>query len=331
MMGTYGLATTAAPIIAPTVAGLMIDAFGWRSIFWLVMAIMTVSFVVSIMVFENVLELRNKKFDFLSFVESIFAFGGITLGAGNITAYGVVSVQAGLPLLVGVVFCALFVIRQCRSEKPLLDVKILNNRNYAVSVIASMVLYLVMMGSSVLMPLYVQSVMGYSAVVSGLVTLPGSAATALVSPFAGKLYDKTGIRKIFVTGAAALTASNAGMYFLTVSTPLWVAAALNVIRNISIGSLMMPLLTWGTSNVDPGRVADASSLLTSFRTIAGSIGSAVFVGIMNIVSESSKGAYGGSSLMHGMNVSFLWMTVGALVLLAISIFGTGRRRDRVAE
>lgn len=93
----------------------------------------------------------------------------------------------------------------------------------------------------------------------------------------------------------------------------------------------MPLLTWGTSNVDPGRVADASSLLTSFRTIAGSIGSAVFVGIMNIVSESSKGAYGGSSLMHGMNVSFLWMTVGALVLLAISIFGTGRRRDRVAE
>lgn len=188
MMGTYGLATTAAPIIAPTVAGLMIDAFGWRSIFWLVMAIMTVSFVVSIMVFENVLELRNKKFDFLSFVESIFAFGGITLGAGNITAYGVVSVQAGLPLL-----------------------------------------------------------------------------------------------------------------------------------------------TWGTSNVDPGRVADASSLLTSFRTIAGSIGSAVFVGIMNIVSESSKGAYGGSSLMHGMNVSFLWMTVGALVLLAISIFGTGRRRDRVAE
>ena len=151
MMGTYGLATTAAPIIAPTVAGLMIDAFGWRSIFWLVMAIMTVSFVVSIMVFENVLELRNKKFDFLSFVESIFAFGGITLGAGNITAYGVVSVQAGLPLLVGVVFCALFVIRQCRSEKPLLDVKILNNRNYAVSVIASMVLYLVMMGSSVLL------------------------------------------------------------------------------------------------------------------------------------------------------------------------------------
>ena len=331
MMGTYGLATTAAPIIAPTVAGLMIDVFGWKSIFWLVLAIMAISFVVSMIVFENVLELQDKKFDFLSFVESIFAFGGITLGVGNITAYGLVSVQAGLPLLVGAVFCGLFVLRQCRSEKPLLDVKILKNGNYAVSVIASMVLYLVMMGSSVLMPLYVQSVMGYSAVVSGLVTLPGSAATALVSPFAGKLYDKTGIRKIFVVGAGALTVSNIGMYFLTMNTPLWVAAALNVIRNISIGSLMMPLLTWGTSNVDPGRVADASSLLTSFRTIAGSIGSAVFVGIMNIVSENSEAVYGGSALMHGMNISFMWMTVGSLVLLAISIFGTGRQRRRIAE
>ncbi len=88
MMGTYGLATTAAPIVAPTIAGLMIDAFGWKSIFYVAMVIMTLSFVISIIVFENVLELRNKKFDVLSFVESIVAFGGITLGTGNITAYG---------------------------------------------------------------------------------------------------------------------------------------------------------------------------------------------------------------------------------------------------
>ena len=198
--------------------------------------------------------------------------------------------------------------------------KILANRNYAVSVIASMVLYLVMMGSSVMMPLYVQSVMGYSAVVSGLVTLPGSLATALVSPFAGRLYDRIGIKKIFVAGAAALVISNAGMYFLTMDTPLWTAAALNVIRNISIGSLMMPLLTWGTSNVVPQKVADASSLLTSFRTIAGSIGSAVFVGIMTVVGEASVDTYGDAAMMHGMNISFLWMAAGAVVLFLIAVF-----------
>lgn len=324
MMGTYGLATTAAPIIAPTVAGLMIDAFGWKSIFYLVLVIMVVSLVISGVVFEDMLEIQEKKFDVLSFVESIFAFGGITLGIGNISSYGLFSIQAGVPMLIGVVTCVLFTVRQCGLEKPFLDVKILSNRNYAVSVISSMVLYLVMMGSSVMMPLYVQSIMGYSAVVSGLVTLPGSLATAIVSPFAGRIYDKIGIKKIFIIGSAALMISNIGMFLLTIHAPLWVAAGLNVIRNISIGSLMMPLLTWGTSNVDSKKVADASSLLTSFRTIAGSIGSAVFVGIMTAVSASSVAKYGDNALIHGMNISFFWMAVGSLVLLMIAILGTRR-------
>ena len=327
MMGTYGLATTAAPIIAPTIAGLMIDAFGWKSIFWLVLVIMCLPFVLSCFVFEDVLELQDKKFDGISFLESIFAFGGITLGIGNISEFGLVSVQAGLPLLTGAVVCVFFVRRQCGLEKPFLDVKILRNRNYAVSVISSMVLYLVMMGSSVMMPLYVQSVMGYSAVVSGLVTLPGSLATAVISPFAGRLYDKMGIKKIFAAGSAALVVSNIGMFFLSMSTPLWVAAVLNVIRNIAIGSLMMPLLTWGTGNVEPQKVADASSLLTSFRTISGSIGSAVFVGIMTAVSASSAAAYGDQAQMHGMNVAFLGMTAGAAVLLLISIFAVRKEKQ----
>lgn len=326
MMGTYGLATTAAPVVAPTIAGLMIDAFGWKSIFYVSLVIMILSFIISCIVFEDVLELQDKKFDVVSFVESIVAFGGVTLGIGNLSTFGILSIEAGVPLLLGAVVCVFFVTRQCRLEKPFLDVKILVNRNYAVSVISSMVLYLVMMGSSVMMPLYVQSVMGYSAVVSGLVTLPGSLATALVSPFAGKLYDEIGIKKIFVAGAAALVISNIGMFFLSMETPLWTAAALNVIRNISIGSLMMPLLTWGTSNVHPTKMADASSLLTSLRTIAGSIGSAVFVGIMTMVAASSAETYGDNAMMHGMNMSFFWMAVGAAVLLLIAVFVVREKR-----
>lgn len=326
MMGTYGLATTAAPVVAPTIAGLMIDAFGWKSIFYVSLVIMILSFIISCIVFDDVLELQDKKFDVVSFVESIVAFGGVTLGIGNLSTFGILSIEAGVPLLLGAVVCVFFVTRQCRLEKPFLDVKILVNRNYAVSVISSMVLYLVMMGSSVMMPLYVQSVMGYSAVVSGLVTLPGSLATALVSPFAGKLYDEIGIKKIFVAGSAALVISNIGMFFLSMETPLWTAAALNVIRNISIGSLMMPLLTWGTSNVHPTKMADASSLLTSLRTIAGSIGSAVFVGIMTMVAASSAETYGDNAMMHGMNMSFFWMAVGAAVLLLIAVFAVREKR-----
>jgi EmrB/QacA subfamily drug resistance transporter len=322
MMGFYGLATTAAPVIAPTIAGLMIDAFGWKSIFYVVLVVMVISFVMACIVFEDVLELQDKKFDFLSFAESIFAFGGITLGIGNITSYGLMSVSAGVPLIVGIIGSICFVHRQLQSDTPFLDIRILQNRQYRISVISSMLLYFTMMGSSVLMPLYVQTVMGYSAVISGLVTLPGSLATALVSPFAGRMYDKMGIRKIFIAGSICLVLSNVGMALINRGTPLVAAAVFNVIRNVSIGSLMMPLLTWGTSCVKSDRLADASSLLTSFRTISGSIGSAVFVGIMTTVGSASVVSYGDGALMHGLNMAFAAMGLSALILAVLAVWST---------
>jgi EmrB/QacA subfamily drug resistance transporter len=315
MMGTYGLATTAAPVIAPTLAGLMIDAFGWKSIFYLVLAVMALSFLMAMFVFENVLELQNKSFDTQSFIGSIFAFGGITLGIGNIGAYGLISPYVLIPLAVGIVAAVLFVRRQLGLEQPFLDVRILSCKPYATSVVSSVLLYFTMMGSSVLMPLYVQTVMGRSAVTSGLVTLPGSLATALVSPFAGKLYDKMGIRRIFMVGSVCLVLSNLGMCTVTMSTPLAVAASWNVLRNLAIGALMMPLLTWGTSHVEPRKVADASSLLTSFRTISGSIGSAVFVSIFSNVGASA-------TMIQGTHAAFAAMGLCAATLAAVAIFGT---------
>jgi EmrB/QacA subfamily drug resistance transporter len=330
MMGTYGLATTAAPVIAPTIAGLMIDAFGWKSIFYLVLVVMVLSFLMAMVVFENVLELQNKPFDTRSFIGSIFAFGGVTLGIGNIGAYGLGSPYVLVPLAVGIVAAILFVRRQLGLAQPFLDVRILSCKPYATSVASSMLLYFTMMGSSVLMPLYVQTVMGRSAVTSGLVTLPGSLATALVSPFAGKLYDKMGIRRIFIVGSLCLVLSNFGMCTVTMATPLAVAACWNILRNLAIGALMMPLLTWGTSHVEPRKVADASSLLTSFRTISGSIGSAVFVSIFSAVSAAAAVQYGDSAMIQGIHAAFGAMGLCAVLLAAVAIFGTrGEIKQRI--
>lgn len=326
MMGWYGLASTAAPIIAPTIAGILVDTVGWKYIFIYTMIIMIISLVMSVMNFSNVLVLQDVTFDVSSFVLSIFAFGGITLGIGNIGSYGIASLLSGLPLIIGIFGAVLFVFRQLRLDKAFLDVRILKIRDYSLAVISSMLLYLVMMGGSVLMPLYVQSVLGYSAVTSALMTLPGSVATALINPLAGKIYDKIGIKKLYVVGSICLLISNIGMYFVTLTTPLIVAAAFNIIRNVSIGCLMMPLLTWGTSHVLKEKVADGSTLLTSLRTVAGSIGSAVFVAIMSAVAASSKAACGDAASMHGVNIAFVSMSASTLIMVGIALFGVKKKR-----
>ncbi len=260
-MGWYGLSIGAAPVVAPTLAGIIVDAFDWRAIFYIAIFIMVISLVFAFAIFEDVLPTNKVKFDTMSFVLSCFAFGGITLGIGNIGNYEFVSLQVAGMLVIGILFWFVFVGKQLRLERPFLELRILKNKKYAVSVIGSVLLYLVMMGSTILMPLYVQSVLGYSATVSGLAILPGSLSMALVSPFVGKAYDKAGMKTLFVCGA---------------------------------------------------------------------VGSAVFVGIMNVVAERFVVNHGANAPLQGVKVAFLCMGGISFLLLLVSLFlcESGRKRGK---
>lgn len=319
-MGWYGLSIGAAPVIAPTLAGIIVDNLSWQAIFYIAIAILLVSLAWAFFVFEDLLETGQKRFDLLSFALSAAAFSGVTLGIGNIGSQPFISAQVLGVLAVGLAAAVVFTVRQFRLEQPFLDLRILKSRRYTLSVLGSMVLYLVMMGASMLMPLYAQSVLGLSATVSGLIVLPGSLTMAFISPFAGRIYDKTGIRVLFIAGSLCMLASTLGMFFLRMETPVWAAALLNTLRNAAIGCLMMPLVTWGTGSVPPRLTAHATALLTSLRTVAGAIGTAVFVGIMTGVSRQAADSYGAAAGMHGLNIAFLCMGAATLVLLFLGIF-----------
>ncbi len=313
VMGWYGLSVGAAPVIAPTIAGVLVDTLGWRTIFVIAFGILMVSFVLALAIFDNVLETHIKTFDVSSFVLSAITFGGITLGIGNLSALGLTAVMALCPLVIGVFAGILFTHRQLNLEEPFLNLRILKVSEYRLSVIGSMMLYLVMMGSSVIMPLYVQNILGKSATISGLVTLPGSLAMAVISPLAGKMYDKFGMKRLAVTGTCMMLISTLGMSFITAETSILIPAFLNVIRCVAIGCLMMPFVTYGISSMGSENTAHGTALLTSLRTIAGAIGTAVFVGILNVSSHENPE-------IHGLSVTFGCMTAVTVVMLLIILF-----------
>lgn len=295
-------------------------------IFITIFVIMAAAFVFVIIVFADVLENKKKKFDVLSFVISAFAFGGITLGIGNIGNYGFASVQTLLPLAVGVIAAVLFIRRQLRIEIPFLELRTFMSKNYRVSVLSSIVLYFIMMGSSIIMPLYVQQTLGYSATTSAMVMLPGAIVMAVVSPLAGKIYDKVGMKFLFIMGSICLGIGSLPMCFVKMDTALWIASVSSLIRNVAIGCLMMPLTTWGVGSVDTEKTSDATALICSLRRVGGAIGSAVFVTIMTMVTESSVRAYGKNASIPGINMTFLTMTLTSVILLAFAVFGTKEKK-----
>jgi EmrB/QacA subfamily drug resistance transporter len=313
VMGWYGLSIGAAPVIAPVLAGIILDTLGWQMIFIIPTIIMLISFTFAIFVFEDVLKNVNNKFDTLSFILSVFAFGLITLGIGNITNYSLTNIL--IILTVGFIAASMFVYRQLNLKHPFLEVKTLKQREFRLSVIGGMLLYLVMMGSSVILPLYIQTTLGYSAITSSFVSMPGSLAMAIVSPFAGKIYDKMGMKSLFVVGSVSMMLSNIGMFLININTPLFIIAFYNIVRCISVGCLLMPLVTWGTQYIESEKTAHATALLTSLRTVSGAIGTALFVGIMTFATNKTL------SEIKGVNITFLAMAFVSFILVMIAVFG----------
>jgi len=319
-MGWYGLSIGVAPVIAPTLAGVLVDTIGWRMVFIVSIIILLIALVFALAVFEDVLPIMKKKFDIISLIMSAFSFGGITLAAGNMGKYRFVSVHVLLVLFIGIIFTYLFVMRQLRLKIPFLDVRVLKDVKLSISIITTTFLQLMILGSAIVFPIYVQQIKNHSATLSGLVILPGSLLMAMVSPISGKIYNKVGMKTLFFVGSIILIISNLGLYFVNINASIWVVASIQMFRCFAMGILLMPVVTWGMTDIPSYKASDATALLNSIRSIGGAIGSALFISIMTAVAKMVQNKKENPE-MYGFNVVFLSMTVLSIILFLLGIFG----------
>lgn len=324
VMGVYGLAVGAAPVLAPTLTGIVIDLFNWRIIFWFALVIVILDIIFASFAMKNVLENEKQQFDMSSMLLSAIGFFGLLLGLGNLGTNKFFSAHIALPLLLGIVILIAFVIRQLHLESPFLELRTFKNKEFRLSVIMSMLLYAVMIASSTLFPIYIQTVHGLSATLSGLIMMPGSLAMAIISPFAGRIYDKYGIRRLAVIGSAFMAISCLGISFVSEQTSIIYLVFVYIARLIAISCIMMPIVTWGMSTLDGKYTSHGTALLTSLRTISGSIGSAVFVAVMTYVTKSTSSSATVIANASGIDAAFISISVVALLQLAIAVIFVGK-------
>ncbi|MBW3088226.1 MFS transporter [Bifidobacterium sp. 82T24] len=280
-MGFYGLAVSAAPVIAPTLAGLMVDHWGWQSIFWVSGGISLIVLVIATPLMRNVLKTSSDAhLDVLSFILSAFGFAGLQLGSSNLGVRPFASLEVAGALALGLACLVVFAIRQFHVGHPLLQLRIFAVRDFTVAVALSMFLYAVLIAGSTILPIYMQQMDGASVTVSALSMLPGSLVMAVSSPVTGRVFDRFGIRPLAVGGMALLAVTMVPFGFLTDATPIWWIALVFAVRSVAVAMVMMPAATWGLASVERRYASDASALLTSLRTIAGALGSAIFVAVM---------------------------------------------------
>lgn len=326
VMGIYGLATVAAPVVAPMLAGIVVDYTSWRFIFVVVGVIAVAVLIAAQKTVLDYVENVKERFDVGSVLLCSIGFTGILIGMGDLGDHAFLSFFVIVPLIVGIICLILFSFRQF-TDRPFLRIQLMGNREFRLSVIASMLLYAITIASSTILPLYVQTMRGFSATVSGFVILPGSLALAVMSLFAGKIYDKQGIKKLFLFGSLGIMLSCAALSYLTSSTSLAYVAILFTIRAFCIGFLMMPLNTWGLSTMEKADYPDGTALLALLRTMAGAISAAIFVAIMQMAASWYTDMQNMTAAIGGLNVSFICLTIVSVILFAVAFISSKKGKQ----
>ncbi len=322
-MGMFGLVIAFAPAIGPSLSGYLVDNHPWRSVFYVVLPIVLVVIAAAWFLLKNVTEQTDPRVDYLSIVLSSFGFGGLLYGfsvAGNV---GWLSPNVLISLTLGAVTLLLFISRQLKLEEPILEFRVFQYGVFSLATILGMIVFASMIGSTVILPLFMQNLLGFNALHSGLMLLPGAIVTGIMNPVTGTLFDKFGAKWLLRTGFAILTATTFLFGYLTQDTTFTYLAILNAVRMFGISMVMMPSTTLGLNQLPNELIPHGTAMNNTFRQIAGAVGTAVLVTITITAASGSSVA----GQIHGVNVAFLVAAGVAAVGLLLSFFIRDAKRQ----
>ena len=321
-MGNISVVISVAPALGPTVSGLVLSVLDWRWLFGLVLPIAAGALVLGAVRLPNLTTPRAARVDLASVVLSAVAFGGVVYGLSRIgeTASGEHAAAAWGPLGVGVLVLALFVVRQVRlqrSDRALLDLRTFGSRTFAVSTGVMAISMMSLFGTIILLPLYAQTVLGFDALKTGLLLLPGGLVMGLLAPSVGRAYDRFGPRVLLVPGTVVVSAATWGFAALSPASSAWVVATVYLVLGAGLALVFTPLFTASLGSLAPHLYSHGSAVVGAVQQVAGAAGTALFVTVLT--ARSATLAAGGAgpveAMADGVHRAFL---VGAVIsVLAI--------------
>jgi MFS transporter, DHA2 family, lincomycin resistance protein len=283
VMGTFGLVIMFAPAIGPTLSGVIVDLLGWRWLFLSVIPFTVFSILFALKYLQNVGEVTRPKVDILSMILSSIGIGGIIYGFSSAGehAQGFVSLEIISIITISLLSLVLFVLRQLKLEEPLLDVHVFQYKNYALGISLFVIVIMAMFASEIVMPMYLQGPLGYSAKVAGLLLLPGALLNGLMSPLMGTLFDKFGPRKLMIPGTIVLVGVMIFFSNINPSMPIWSFIFIYIILMLSISAIMMPANTNALNELPKKLYPHGTAIASTLQPIGGALGVAIFVSIMS--------------------------------------------------
>ncbi|MDN7229193.1 MDR family MFS transporter [Planococcus sp. N064] len=330
-MGFFGLVMVVAPAIGPTLSGFIVEHYSWRVLFWIVLPVALIPLALGIFKLKNLtFQDRNISLDTGSLILSTLGFGGILYGFSSAGTMGWTDPTVMATIAVGIISLVIFVFRQLKLDEPLLQIRIYKYPMFALSSAISVVVSMSMFSAMILMPIYIQTIKGISPIESGLLMLPGALVMGAMSPITGRLFDRFGAKVLAIPGLAIVVLTTYMFSQLSLDSSFLNIMLIYTLRMFGISMVMMPVMTNGLNTLPMKSYPHGTAINNTLQQVAGAVGSAFLISIMNARTESTAKDLAASgtnpadilnlAMLDGINFSFFVSTFIALVALALALF-----------
>ncbi|MDA8446184.1 DHA2 family efflux MFS transporter permease subunit [Paracidovorax valerianellae] len=296
--GIFGMGVVLAPAIGPSIGGLLVDWFGWRSIFFMVVPFC----IASIALAYRFVPVSSPGGAVASRAGNSLDWRGLVLGAvgtlfllnGLVALHGGPGLQAGVLLLAALAALAAFIAWQrrqlARGATPLMDLRLFQYRQFAMGSIVAFIYGTALFGSTYLLPVFMQLGLQLSASHVGTIMLPAGIVLAITIPIVGRLADRQPTHLLVGTGLALLAISFALMVLVDLTSGLWMLVVFAVLGRIGLGFILPSLNLGAMRPLAKPLIAQGSSAISFVRMLGGAAG----VSLCGIVLEWRIAAHGDS-------------------------------------
>ncbi len=284
-MAIYGLGIVVAPIIGPTLGGWITDNYSWRWIFYINVPVGILAVFMANTFIEDPPYIKNQRpgrIDYVGFAVMAIALGTLQLVLDKGQEedwFASRLITAGL--IFTILMFIIFIVWELRSKEPIVNLRVLVNRNFAVGTMLMTVMGVVLYGTIALLPLFLQTLMGYPALQSGLAVSPrgfGSVASMLI---VGRLVNKIDGRYLIMFGFIVLTLSTYMFSDINLQISMGSIVWPGVINGFALGFVFVPLTTMAMGTLTNEQMGNASGVFNLMRNTGGSIGIAAMTTMLS--------------------------------------------------
>ncbi len=283
-MAIFGIGIMFGPIVGPLLGGWITDNWSWRWIFYINVPIGILSVLLTVFLIQDPPYMKRikQRIDFIG-------LGMLALGLGSLQFVldkGQREDWFSSPLIVTfsiitVVSLSFFVLWELFSDKPIIDLKLFKDRTFTMGNILMFFAFFNLFGSIVLLPIFLQKMMGYTAWLAGVVLGPGGVATMIALPIAGALVHRTDPRRVLVFGILVSAFSTYLMSLFNLQSDFWTFVWPRVVLGVGMGFLFIPLTTMTLSHIRKEKMTEATAMYNLLRNIGGSVGVAFVTTVLS--------------------------------------------------